>query len=38
MTTIFLTSSQIEELQAGGSVRAGDYLLVNLDEEEDEYE
>ena len=39
MNTIFLTSSQIAELQEGGSVRAGDVLLVNIDnEEEDDYE
>lgn len=40
MKTIFLTPSQIAELQEGGSVRAGSYLLVNIDEEdeEDEYE
>jgi len=38
MNRIFLTASQIAELQEGGSVRVGDYLLVNMDEEEDEYE
>lgn len=39
MNTIFLTSSQIAELQEEGSVRTGSYLLVNIDdEEEDEYE
>lgn len=39
MNTIFLTLSQIAQLQEGGSVRAGSYLLVNIDdEEEDDYE
>lgn len=38
MIRIFLTSDQIAELQQGGCVLAGDYLLINLDEEEgDEY-
>lgn len=38
MNKIFLTSCQIAELQEEGSVRTGSYLLVNIDEEEDEYE
>lgn len=38
MQTIFLTSGQIAELQEGGSVRVGHYLLVNIDEDDDEYD
>lgn len=39
MRKVFLTSDEIEELREEGSVRAGTYLLVNIDEqEEDEYE
>jgi len=35
MKRIFLTGLQITELSEEGSVRVGDYLLVNIDEEED---
>ncbi len=38
MNRIFLTAGQIAELQEGGSVRVGEWLLVNIDEEEDLHE
>jgi len=38
MNTIFLTSTQITQLQEGGSVRVGDVLLINVEDEDDEYE
>ena len=38
MKRIFVTSDQIEELCETGSVRAGMYLLIDLDEEEGEEE
>ena len=37
MKRVFLTTDQIEELCEIGSVRAGMYLLINLDKEEDVY-
>jgi hypothetical protein len=37
MRRIFVTTDQIEELRETGSVRAGMYLLINLDEEEGVY-
>jgi hypothetical protein len=37
MRQVFVTTDQIEELRKTGSVRAGMYLLINLDEEEDIY-
>ena len=38
MNRIFLTGPQIAEIQEGGSVQMGNYLLINIDEEDDEYE
>ena len=37
MRQIFVTTDQIEELRETGSVRAGMYVLINLDKEEDVY-
>ena len=37
MRQIFVTTDQIEELRETGSVRAGMYMLINSDEEEDVY-
>jgi len=38
MKTIYLSSSDIEELRGGESVQVGEYLLVSEAEEEDFYE
>lgn len=37
MKRVFVTTDQIDELCETGSVRAGMYLLINLDKEEDVY-
>lgn len=37
MRRVFVTTDQIEELLETGSVRAGMYVLINLDEDEDVY-
>jgi hypothetical protein len=37
MRQVFLTTDEIEELRETGSVRAGMYVLINLDKEEDVY-